>query len=88
MSSPANLRVGADLHALLAVSHLLPVKVHVAEVQHAGEDFEDCVLLLGRESQHLHGGEEGFEVLGVALPVDLATATLTIEFKLLRDFVQ
>lgn len=77
MSSPANFGVGADLHALLAVSHLLPVKVHVAEVQHAGENLEDRVLLLGRESQHLHGGKEGFEVLCVALPIDLAIPTLT-----------
>lgn len=56
--------------------HLLPVKVHVSKMQNAGQNLENRVLLLRSESQHLHGRQEGFEVLGIGLPVDFAVSTL------------
>lgn len=76
MGSPTNLRIRTDLHPLLAMPHLLPVKVHVSKMQNAGENFENRVLLLRSESQHLHGRQEGFEVLGIGFSVDFAVSTL------------
>lgn len=76
VGSPTNLRIRTDLHPLLAMPHLLPVKVHVSKMQNAGENFENRVLLLRSESQHLHGRQESFEVLGIGLSVDFAVSTL------------
>lgn len=76
MGSPTNLRIRTDLHPLLAMPHLLPVKVHVSKMQNAGENFENRVLLFWSKSQHLHGRQEGFEVLGIGFSVDFAVSTL------------
>lgn len=76
VGSPTNLRIRTDLHPLLPMPHLLPVKVHVSKMQNAGQNLENRVLLLRSESQHLHGRQEGFEVLGIGLPVDFAVSTL------------
>ena len=54
MGCPPYLSVRTDLHALLAVSHLFAMKVNVAQVQYAAENFKNRVLLLGRETEYLH----------------------------------
>lgn len=76
MSRPSYFSVGANLHALLAVSHLFAMEVDVAEMQHTAQNFEYRVLLLGREAQHLHGRQQSFEVLCVVLAVYVAVSTL------------
>lgn len=76
VSGPTDLRIRTDLHPFLAMPHLLPVKVHVAKVENAGQNFENRVLFLRSESQHLHGRQQRFEVLGIGLPIDLAVSTL------------
>lgn len=76
MRCPAYFSVRANLHALLSVSHLLPVEVYVAQVKHAAEYFEYRVLLVRRETQHLHRREQRLEVAQIIFAVDLATSTL------------
>lgn len=78
MGRPSYFSVGADLHALLAVPHLFTMEVDVAEVEHARENLEYRVLLLGREAQDLHRREQGLEVLGVVFAVDVAVSTLEV----------
>ena len=50
------------------LSHLVLLKVDVAQVQDGRQDAEDAVLVLATEAQHLHGGQEPAEVVRVALP--------------------
>lgn len=57
-------------------THLVLLKVNVAQVQDGGQDTEDAVLVLATEAQHLHGSEEPPEVIGIALAGDLAVPTL------------
>ena len=76
MGGPLDLDVRADLHPLLAVLQLLPVEVDIAEVEDGGDDLEDDVLLLRRESQDLHGGQKVLEVIFVDFAVNIAAAAL------------
>lgn len=50
------------------LSHLVLLKVDIAQVQDGGQDAEDAVLVLPAEAQHLHGSEEPAEVVCVTLP--------------------
>lgn len=45
-------------------------------MQHAGQNLENRILLLGREAQNLHRWQKCFEILNVALAIDLAISTL------------
>lgn len=49
-------------------SHLILLKVDIAQVQDGGQDTEDAVLVLPTEAQHLHGSKEPAEVVCITLP--------------------
>lgn len=59
-----------------ASSHLVLLKVDVAQVQDGGQDAKDAVLVLGAEAQHLHGSPQPAEVVRVALARDLTVPPL------------
>lgn len=60
----------------MASSHLILLKVDIAQVQDGGQDAKDAVLVLTAEAQDLHGSQEPAEVICVALPRDLTVPTL------------
>lgn len=60
----------------VAFSHLILLKVDIAQVQDGGQDAENAVLVFPAETQHLHGSQEPAEVVRVTLPRNLTIPTL------------